>query len=251
MSNTMDERREKIELLIMRNDEMKVVDIAKSLNVTPETIRSDLDFLERKGILTRSHGKARLRVSTSETPMEIRMRENASIKRTLSEDAFQYIQDGMTIYLSAGSTLMYLVKMLALRKNLTVVTNSIDVVLELSSQSNKAILIGGAYNPVGRRMNGSLSIEMLKPFHFDLSVLGFDGSLNLDGPGSIDYEEMIVCDLVRKHSLLNILIGDHTKFEQTSYYECGKWDDYDVLITDRIPETMQEQINTKIIHKLG
>ncbi len=247
MAQAQDERRQNIEMLIMRNDEMKVIDIAKELNVTPETIRTDLDFLERKGVVTRSHGKARLRTTTTEAPMTLRMSENADIKREISEQAFKYIQDGMMIYLTAGSTLMYIAKLLTFRKNVTIYTNSIDIVEGLTSPNNKVILVGGAYRPVGRRMNGAQALQMLRPLHYDLAIFGFDGSLNMEGPGSLDIHEMELVELVRKNSMMNILIGDHTKFEKPSYCECGKWNEYDVLVTDYIPRSVRDRITTKTI----
>ena len=128
MSRNSDQRREEIRRIILRHESVRVTDLAQTLNVTPETIRGDLTFLEEKGFLYRSRGTASLRLSGAEPPMELRMRENTDAKKAISEAAFDLVKDDMVIYFSASSTALYLGKLLVLRKNITVVTNSIDMI---------------------------------------------------------------------------------------------------------------------------
>ncbi len=230
-------RQEAIEQLLLSNDTMSVKDIAASLHVTPETIRKDLNELEEKGFLIRNHGYASLTDTRSlETPMEMRVQDHPLAKKAISQAAFPYIQDGMMLYLCASSTNVYLARLLRIRRNLTVFTNSVDV-LELAGDSdNKIILLGGELSPIGRRCIGMQVLEDLQGLHFDIAFLGMDGCKNLDGPGHYDYEDSKSEEYCGKHASEVILMSDASKFDKEARYQRASFDDFDVLITDHLKE---------------
>lgn len=242
-------RQEEIEQLLLSNDTMAVSDIARELHVTPETIRKDLNVLEKKGFLIRKHGTASLTDQhTLETPMEFRVQKNPQAKKAISSAAFPYIQNGMMLYLCASSTNVYLARLLRIRKNLTVFTNSVDV-LELAGDSdNQIILLGGELSPVGRRTIGMQVLEDLQGLHFDISFLGMDGCKNLNGPGHYDYEDAKCEAYCARHSTCQILMADSTKFDQEARYQWGSFDEITMLITDHLKEADRRRLkNIQVI----
>jgi DeoR/GlpR family transcriptional regulator of sugar metabolism len=245
-------RQEAIEQLLLSNETMPVMDIANALHVTPETIRKDLNELEEKGFLIRNHGYASLTDNRAlETPMELRVQDHPQAKKAISQASFPYIQDGMMLYLCASSTNVYLARLLRIRKNLTVFTNSVDV-LELAGDSdNKIILLGGELSPVGRRCIGMQVLDDLQGLHFDIAFLGMDGCKNLDGPGYYDYEDSRAEEYCGTHSSMSILMADASKFDKEARYQWASFDKFDVLITNHLKDDDRKRLENIQIVETG
>lgn len=246
MQKQSEARRQRIEEMLLEREKESVLNLARDLNVTPETIRKDLDYLERKGFLTRSHGYATIRTSSSdEIPMEFRMQESQDIKKKLSGATFPYIKDNMVIYFPAGSTCLHLARLLTLRKNLTIYTNSIDVVTLLSPTNHHVVLFGGDYSSVGRRTAGLPAIEAMQGIHYDLAISGTCGNLGCDGPASTTYDDGQIENYAIKHARMNILVTEKAKFTQPGIYQWAKYSDFDILITEKLDEKFKETIHVR------
>lgn len=242
-------RQEEIEQLLLGNDTMAVSDIARQLHVTPETIRKDLNILEEKGFLIRKHGTASLTDNhTLETPMELRVQKHLQAKKSISSAAFPYIHNGMMLYLCASSTNVYLARLLRIRKNLTIFTNSVDVLELAGDADNQIILLGGELSPVGRRTIGMQVLEDLQGLHFDISFLGMDGCKDLNGPGYYDLEDARCEEYCARHSSQQILMADASKFDQEARYQWGTFDEFTLFITDHLKESDRKRLkNIKVM----
>ena len=93
MSKKLD-RHVQIRNLLLQHHEMKTKDLANLLQVTPETLRKDLDELQKQSLLVRVHGGVRLYNAPYEIPVEVRKLENRKEKQVISYHAFKHIQDG-------------------------------------------------------------------------------------------------------------------------------------------------------------
>ena len=232
-------RREEIEKYIFVNEEAQVNDLAKMFDVTPETIRADLAILELKGVLHRTHGGAVIRMSNNETPMEIRQRERAEQKRKISYEAINYVKDDDFVFIDSSSTAFTLGRLLRLKKNLTVVTNSYDLLKIIANSDHKVIFLGGVYSRLGKRTEGSYAIDMIDSLSYDIAFVGMDGCLGIDGPATIMEDARNINRHVMRRSKKNILLSDGTKFNKDAKYQFAKFDEFDVLITDFVPKGVE------------
>ena len=139
------ERQKKILELLETDGAVWVNKLSAELNVTEETIRRDLEKLEKREALLRTHGGAvPVTQSNQELSLEKRKTINTDIKIKLAKEAVKKIISGDTIFLDASTTTFYIAKELKEKKNVTVVTNSIRVINELAGKPDlKVIGIGG------------------------------------------------------------------------------------------------------------
>lgn len=105
----------------------KVKNLALLLRVTSETLRKDLDKLENKGMVIRHHGFVRINKLQKELPISIQSQENVKIKQQITIRAIEEIEDGNIVYLDAGSTLLNGIDALKVKKDLTIITNSLPM----------------------------------------------------------------------------------------------------------------------------
>lgn len=229
-------RREEIEKYIFVNEEVQVNELAKQFDVTPETIRSDLAILESKGVLHRTHGGAIIRNSNHETPMEIRKKERTEQKRHISYEAINFVNDDDFVFIDSSSTSFALGRLLRLKKNLTIITNSYDLLEIIASTEHKVIFLGGVYSRLGKRTEGGYTIDMVDTMSYDVAFLGMDGCLNLDGPATTMESALILNKHVIKRSKKVILLSDGTKFTKQGKYQYASFQDFDTIITDILPE---------------
>ncbi len=128
------ERRNKIEQIINKEKSVLVVELAKQFEVTTETIRGDLEKLEKQGVLVRTYGGAMI-AESSEPELAITERDTVNYegKQRIGQRAAQLIKDGETIFLDASTSAWHLARYIKVKRGLTVITNADKIVSELSS----------------------------------------------------------------------------------------------------------------------
>lgn len=247
MASLIEKRRENIVKNLSENKLLKVKELAEMMQVTPETIRADLNFLEKKGVLYRVHGGAIAREQDVEVPFEVRNMEQNEIKKQIANQAIHFIRDDSVIYIDASSTALSLGRLLRVRKNLTIFTNSFDLVPLLVDANHHIFVLGGEYYEPGKRLIGPYAIEMLKDIYFDLCVCGMDGSEGLDGPASKASNEHVLIQKVVKQSRTKMLLTDASKFKKSSNFKYATFSDFDILITSNLSESLKSQLKIKTI----
>ena len=138
--------RQKLILEMLENDgAVTVSNLSSVLSVTEETVRRDLEKLEKQDALRRTHGGAvSIEEGTYELSLEKRKSKNVDAKKMLAAAACNFIAAGDTIFLDASTTTFFIAKELKKRKNITVITNSLRVIAELSGAADiKTIAVGG------------------------------------------------------------------------------------------------------------
>lgn len=247
MSKNNDNRRNEITKLVLTKGKIRVDELVAMLNVTAETIRSDLTFLEAKGILYRTHGGATSRNTNIDIPMDIRLKEQMDIKRQLSYQAINFIKDDDIIFIDPSSTAIPLGRLLCLKKNLTIVTNSFELIPVLAESDHKIIVLGGTYSKLGKRTHGGYALDLLATIYFDVAIMGMDGCKGIDGPATSSQEETAINKLVLKRCKKNILMSSASKFEKTSSFQFATFSDFDILITTELNSKDKERITTPTI----
>ena len=243
MSKSNDLRRNEITKIILAKEKVRVEDLAKELNVTAETIRADLTFLEAKGILYRTHGGATLRNSIIDIPMDVRIRERASEKKALAYKAINFIEDDDTIFIDPSSTALPLGILLRIRKNLTIVTNSYELVPILAESDHRILFVGGEYSRTGKRTFGTYAMDMIESIYYDLCITGMDGCKNINGPATGNPDAAMINRRVMRRSKKRMLLTDASKFEITSPHQYGSFEDFDILVTNTLSEEDRKRIH--------
>ncbi len=162
------ERRNKIEQTIIKNKSVLVLELAKEFDVTTETIRSDLEKLEKQGVLVRTYGGATL-IESREADMEIHERDTVNFegKQRIGMRAAELIKDGETIFLDASTSSLHLARNIKDKKSITVITNAEKVVLELSDCPDiKVISTGGMLHSKNMSYVGRIVEETIRSSYF-------------------------------------------------------------------------------------
>ena len=178
MTKKKEARQIHIQKILLERTKVKISDLAKELNVTPETLRNDLNEMENLSLLVREHGYARVISSSFETPLTMRNRENPEDKRRITFRAFQEIKDGQIVYLDSGSTVLLGANALQMKKDITVVTNSIPLLTHCIAMNINTIVCGGFLFNTGARTYGHFAANIIDHLHIDVAIMGTDGILD-------------------------------------------------------------------------
>ena len=221
-------------------DEKKVVvsELSALFGVSEETIRRDLEKLERDGLATKSYGGAVLKENIGfDMPFQVRQKANVAEKQRLAELAAAYIRDGDHIILDASSTAVFIARAIKEKENLTVLTNSVEILIELSDVSDWNIICsGGSLREGYLALVGPKTTESFSGFNADkafLSCKGIDMERGVtDGNEMFSQAKQVMMQSARER----ILCVDHTKFDRIAFSRLCGAGDADIVITDRRPD---------------
>ena len=190
MTNTLlEERRQFIEKKLLAEGKIRVAELSKLFNVSSETIRKDILYLEEKGIAKKGYGGAVVVNELLEPSFLEKHKKFQEEKTKIAKSALDYIADGMIVLLDAGSTVYTIAKMLALKKNLTVFTNSPKSAQVLDDYKIKTYLLGGEIRNNSNALVGGWAVRALSEINADIAVLGTSGFNGRQGPCVENFEE--------------------------------------------------------------
>lgn len=220
-------------------DERKVVvsELSTLFGVSEETIRRDLDKLDREGLATKSYGGAVINENTGlDMPFNVRKKRNMRGKQMIAERVSRLVQDGEHIIVDPSTTAVAIVKALKTRKRLTVITNSLEVLIELSDVNGWDIIgTGGTLREHYLALVGSRATDTIRSFNADKVILSCKG-IDL-GKGVTDANEMFsqVKQAMLKSAKQRILAADHTKFGKVAFSQICELESLDMVVTDIQP----------------
>ena len=213
-----------------------VADLAREFDVSEMTIRRDLNALEAKTHIQRTHGGA---VLTERMMLEFDYRErrdhNRAAKRAIAVAARALIQPGQRLILDTGTTTLEVASLLTDGENLTVITPSLAVASELQHAAGvEVILLGGVIRRGSPDLTGPVTEHCLELFAADLAIQGADG-IGIDGTiYNSDLRLARVDMLMRRTAKRSCVIADHSKIGVTALARCGSLTDVDIFITDTV-----------------
>jgi DeoR family transcriptional regulator of aga operon len=240
MSSKTDMRAKEILRLLLRHGKTAVEELTSALSASPASIRRDLVRLESQGLVHRTHGGAMLSGMSVYEPFRFdasfHEREDrfAEEKQRIAHAAAELVQERDTIGISAGTTTTLLAKQLQHRRGIHVITNAVNIGMELSSTTNvETTLTGGSMRWVGAfSLVGPAAIETLNMFVMDrlfLSVTGLDPK---HGATIIEPEEAAVARVMVKQAREVIIVADSSKIGMVSPAVICSARDINQLITD-------------------
>ncbi len=221
-------------LEIARKEGKVTVDgLADLYDVTVQTIRRDLSDLADSGRLERVHGGAVLPSVIVNIEYEERRRLNEAGKKAIAVKCAQSIPDGASVFMNIGTSTEAVAQELLDHENLLVVTNNLNIANTLAANRNcEIILAGGVLRRADGGIVGGLTVEMVKQFKFDCSVLGCSA---IDADGDLldfDGQEVIVSSTAIQRSRKVMVVADCLKFQRTAPLTICSLKDVDVLFTD-------------------
>lgn len=232
------ERRGEILQKIMLEGKVVVSELAEKYDVTEETIRRDLEKLESDGYAKKTYGGAvRNDNMTSELPYTVRKQTNVSGKKYIAEIIGSLIADGDSLLLDASSTALFTAKSIATKHNLTLVTNSVEILLDLPQGHDWNIVsTGGMYRSESMSFFGAAAESVVSKYFADYAILSCKG-FDLEKGITDTRETFANLKKVFINSAKKVILAvDHTKFNKISFVRLGELDDVDVVVTDVEPD---------------
>lgn len=230
------QRRERIIELMKEDGAAKVADLARIFKVTEVTIRQDLEKLEADGIVIKEHGGAYLKNMEDQVKnFSLAHQENMDKKESIAAKCLEYITDGDTIILDSGTTTTEIAKKIKSSglKNLTVITNALNIALMLGTGFNiEVILTGGEFKPPTLSLTGQKAADFFKGLNVHKLFLATAGISLKSG---LTYPS--ISDLVVKKAMIDAaettyLVADCTKIGKSSLASLGALGLIDYIITD-------------------
>lgn len=239
------ERHELIERLLSDHGRVGVVDLAQQFDVTTETIRRDLDLLERNGRLRRVHGGAvaASRGSTAESSVAERMLLRADTKRAIARRALDVLGAGSrgSVYLDAGTTTSALALALpdhlaAVGASAEVVTHSMTIAHGLAARPELSLsVIGGRVRGVTAAAVGAETVRAIEGLRPDVAFIGTNGVSDAFGLSTPDPDEAAVKTAIIRSARRVVVLADSEKFGAELLVRFAGVADIDVLVTDAGP----------------
>lgn len=228
------ERRNRIHALLRADGVVRVSTLSEVLGVSEITIRRDLEQMEEKGQLERTHGGAILnrRIELEPSYMDKRSARQAE-KRAIGEAAAALVEDNDTLLINSGSTTLQIFRHLAGCQNVRVTTSNMSAFLELQDAAVDFQLVGGAYRPQSNSLVGPLALLSLTQVLARKCFIGVDGVSLKYGVTTPTSQEAEVARLMieRTHGQV-IVVADHTKFGVVADYLTAPLEKIHTLVTD-------------------
>jgi DeoR family glycerol-3-phosphate regulon repressor len=230
------ERREQIVDRARRQGYVAVEALALELEVTPQTIRRDINVLCERNLLQRYHGGAGLPSSVENLTYSDRQVMNLEAKQRIARLVAKAIPNHSSLFINIGTTTEAVAHALLDHIELRVVTNNLQVASLLSANSSfEVIVTGGLVRSRDRGIVGEAALDLINQFRVDYGIIGISG---IDVDGSLldyDYREVRVAQAIIANSREVFLVADHSKFGRNAMVRLGGIEQVNVLFTDEPP----------------
>jgi DeoR family glycerol-3-phosphate regulon repressor len=238
------QRHEEIIALIKTNGFVTVEEMANTYSVTPQTIRRDINFLDRQGYISRYHGGAGLSVSTENVAYRHRKELLLNEKKKIAKAAAAMISDNTSLFINIGTTTEHVARELVNHhKKLKIITNNLNVAAIMSKKEDFEVLVtGGIVRSKDCGIIGEAAVNFIRQFKVDIGIIGISG-IDLDGTLlDFDFREVHVAKTIIENSRKVYLVADHSKFGRNAMVKLGSITEIDTLITDRTPPELLMRI---------
>jgi DeoR/GlpR family transcriptional regulator of sugar metabolism len=232
------ERQRELIRLVRRTGRLSVAQICEQFCISEATARRDLEALSEQGIIQRVHGGAILvHLAPPEEPVLRRSHEQENEKESIGRAAAALIQDGETVLLSSGTTVLQVAQQLV-NRNITVITNSLPVINLMSEKENITLItLGGMLRASELSFIGHITEQAVSEVRADKVILGIR-AISLDQGLTNDYlPETLTDRALLKAGRENIIVADHTKCGVMSTAFVAPLTVVNMLVTDKQTDT--------------
>lgn len=227
-------RRRRILEWIQEEGAARVRDLAAAFQVSEATIRQDLERLEGEGLITREHGGAHLNPNPAPSgPLMLHHQENMDKKIRIGVLAASLVSDGETLILDAGTTTTEVAVRLIHRKNLTVITNALNIAIILGAVPGNAVhMPGGQFKAPTLSLSGDKSVEYFRNIFAAKLFLATAGVALDAGLTYPSFADLQLKEAMIKAASRVYLVADSTKINKSSFTRLGALEVVHSFITD-------------------
>ena len=229
-------RQSQILTIARQNGHVLVDDLAVRFDVTPQTIRKDLNELCNNRLLARTHGGAMLSSGVQNMAYDSRRQIAAIEKQSIGQHAATLIPNNCSLFINIGTTTEEVARALIHHEGLLVITNNIHVATILMSYPNvEVMIVGGMVRRTDGGIIGEQAIDMIAQFKVDHAVMGVSA---IDDDGALldfDYREVRAAQAIMQNSRNVILVSDGMKFSRSAPVRIGHISQVNVFVTDVQP----------------
>ena len=241
------ERRDYIEKKLLTEGKIRVSELASFFDVSSETIRKDLLYLESKGIAKKGYGGAVVANELLEPSFIEKSITYQSEKEKIAQVAADQVDDGMIVLMDAGSTVYAIAKLLSFKKDITVFTNGLKAAQTLDDFKVRTFLLGGEVRNNSNAIVGGWALRALSEIKADLAIVGTSGFVGRSGPCVENFPEADIKKAMIKSANRVVVVGDGSKANSSAMIQFCNWEDVDAYITDAsLPEDVQKDLEGKI-----
>ncbi|MDB4867684.1 MAG: DeoR family transcriptional regulator [Cohnella sp.] len=227
-------RQRQIIELLEHTGEVKVTGLREKFGVTEMTVRRDLEKLERTGRVKRTFGGAIM--VTKDIALTERAGVHIAEKMKIGKYAAGQISPGDSVFLDGGTTTLQIVRHLQPEMRITVVTNALNLAVELMDKNIPTLVTGGMVLETTSTLIGPVCVEAIAKMAFDRVFLGTTGISPLHGfSNSNMYEAEIKRQVITRAGEVNI-VADRSKFNVQDLFSFAELDKAHRLLTDDVPE---------------
>jgi DeoR family glycerol-3-phosphate regulon repressor len=229
-------RQEEIMGMAQQKGFVAIEELTQAFEVTPQTIRRDINMLCDQGFLRRYHGGAGLTSSVENVDYVTRQVLCLEEKRRIAHVVARHIPEKASLFINIGTTTEEVAKALSEHQGLRIITNNLNVATLLSGNpSFEVIVAGGVVRTRDRGIIGEATIDFIRQFKVDFGIIGISG---IDEDGTLldfDYREVRVAQAIIENARKVLLVADHTKFGRNAMVRLGHLSEIDALFTDQQP----------------
>ncbi len=220
--------------MLNNSGEVRVNELSRIFEVSEVCIRNDLSELESKGMLSRVHGGA---ISAYEPYYNMSLAQrsttNKDEKDAIAQKIADMIHDSQAVMMNAGTTSLAVMRRLAAKKNITIITNSIVLALEGAKYNSfKIILLGGNVDCEYQYVYGTLTMSQLDKYYADKFIMSADGIDAESGISTFYNQEADICKKMMEHSKITIAALDHTKIGRVALCNIAPAKEVDCIVTN-------------------
>ncbi len=244
------QRRERIQEYLSIHKIARSIDLCDLLDTSEATVRRDLEWMEKEGILERTHGGATLSQRLIFEPeYQHRAQLHPEEKRNIGFLAASLIEPGDIVFINSGTTTTQVIQHIPSNSDITVFTNNLNATLEMVAPGYHYFMIGGEYQPRSRSLSGGFAMDNLKQIYANKAILGVDGFSVKHGctvPTLAEAE--VVRQMIERTMGQIILVADRSKWGVVSNFPVASLNEIDILVTDeKFDKAAFESIETQSV----
>jgi len=232
----LNQRQKQIVDLVQQQGFAAVEEMAQNFDVTPQTIRRDINELCKHGLVRRFHGGVGINSSVENVAYEARKILLLEEKQRIAQEVAQQIPNRASVFIDIGTTTEEIARALREHEGLRVITNDLNVASILSGNpTSEVIIAGGVVRSRDRGITGEATIDFIRQFKVDFGIIGVSA---IDHDGTLldfDYHEVRVAQAIMENSRQIYLAADHSKFGRNAVVRLGHLSQISALFCDKQP----------------
>jgi DeoR/GlpR family transcriptional regulator of sugar metabolism len=238
MARNKSDRQEQVLAYLERYGSISLTEMTEKFDCSEATARRDLEELEKTGRIIRTMGGG-AKYGSAGSIREVPFREKQGAlfreKEAIADQAASLVEEGDVIGLTGGTTTFLIAKALKKRSNITVVTNAVNIAMELAdSEDLQVVLTGGVLRNRSYELCGPLAEQSVKALNIHLMFMGVDG-VTAQGVSTYSELEANIASQLMRRSGRTIAVFDRTKVGKSSLFHVASLSELHACITDELP----------------